>query len=147
MQPRRIAALLCLLAIAALRIEPQLMQLPFASRRPIRAILYRWPETQMPGDWLRYPRFLQQVRDRTQEGDTITVIIPRMKWDDGYSYAYYRASYFLTGRRVLPLLDADDRAHMENFYGSRYVMVWHRPTHPRMGEVVWKGEGGVLLRH
>ncbi len=146
-QHRRVLAILGLFAIVALRIEPQLLQMPFVSRRTLSAILYRWPETQMPGDWMRFPRFLQQVRERTREGDTIAVIIPNMKWDDGYSYAYYRASYFLTGRRVLPLLTSDDRAHMENFYAARYILVWHRPIHPRMGEVVWKGEGGVLLRN
>jgi hypothetical protein len=138
-------AAIAFLTIVAIRIEPQLLQLPFAGTRTLSAILSRWPETQMPGDWLRYPRFLQQVEQRTQAGDTIAVIIPNMKWNDGYSYAYYRASYFLPGRRVLPLLDPDDRAHMENFYAANYVIVWHRPTHPRLGEVVWLGEGGVLL--
>jgi hypothetical protein len=146
-QRRRILAFLCLLAIIALRIEPQLLQLPFVSRQLLSAILYRWPETQAPGDWARYPTFLQQVRERTKEGDKIAVIIPTMKWDDGYSYAYYRATYFLAGRDVLPLITADDRPHMENFYAARYVIVWHRPLHPRMGEVVWQGEGGALLRH
>ena len=146
MQRRRILALAALLVIVALRIEPQLMQMPFVSRRTLSAILYRWPETQMPGDWLRYPRFLQQVEERTKEGDKIGVIIPMMKWDDGYSYAYYRASYFLTGREVLPLLTADDQSHMENFYAADYVIVWHRPVHPRMGKVVWEGEGGALVK-
>lgn len=120
--------------------------MPFVSHRVLGIILSRWPETQMPGDWLHFPRFLQEVRARTKEGDKIAVIIPAMKWDDGYSYAYYRSSYFLTGREVLPLLDPEDRPHMENFYNARYVIVWHRPTHPRMGRVVWEGEGGALVQ-
>jgi hypothetical protein len=146
-QRRRVLALLAVCAIVALRIEPQLLQLPFVSRGTLSAILSRWPETQMPGDWLRYPRFLQQVQARTNEGDTIAVIIPTMKWDDGYSYAFYRASYFLTGRQVLPLITSDDRSHLENFRAARYIVVWHRPVHPGMGAVVWQGEGGVLLKH
>jgi len=145
-QHRRILALIALLAIVALRIEPQLMQMPFVSRRTLSIILTRWPETQMPGDWLRYPRFLSEVESRTKEGDRIAVIIPAMKWDDGYSYAYYRASYFLTGRDVLPLVTADDKSHMENFHGSDYVLVWHRPVHPRMGKIVWQGQGGALVK-
>ncbi len=146
MQRRRVLALLALLTIVALRIEPQLLQMPFVSRRTLSAILYRWPETQMPGDWLRFPRFLQEVGARTKEGDRIAVIIPKMNWDDGYSYAYYRASYFLAGREVLPLITADGKSHMENFYGAQYVVVWHRPVHPRMGRVVWEGEGGALVK-
>src|SRR5437773_12494083 len=119
---RRILALVALLAIVALRIEPQLLQMPFVSHRILSIILDRWPETQMPGDWLRFPRFLSEVRARTEEGDKITVIIPAMKWDEGYSYAYYRSSYFLTGRVVLPLVDAEDHSHMDNFYAAEYVM-------------------------
>ena len=46
-----------------------------------------------------------------------------------------------------PLLTADDKSHIENFYAANYVIVWHRPVHPRMGKVVWAGEGGVLLTH
>jgi len=134
------------MAIVALRIEPQLLQMPFVSHRILSVILYRWPETQMPGDWLRFPRFLQEVRARTKEGDKIAVIIPTMKWDDGYSYAYYRSSYYLTGRDVLPLLTPDNQSHMENFYAAQYVIVWHRPVHPRMGSVVWEGEGGALVK-
>ena len=143
MQARRVAALLAILAIIALRIEPQLLQLPFVSRQGLTSALLRWPD----GAWQQYPRFLQEVRARTNDGDTIAVIVPTMKWDDGYSYAYYRASYFLTGRQVLPLITSDDSSHFENFRAARYVAVWHRAIHPRMGEVVWRGEGGVLLKH
>jgi hypothetical protein len=134
------------MAIVALRIEPQLLQMPFVSRRILSVVLYRWPETQMPGDWLRFPRFLEEVRARTKEGDKIAVIIPTMKWDDGYSYAYYRASYYLAGRDVLPLLNPENQSLMDNFYAAQYVIVWHRPVHPRMGTVVWEGEGGALVK-
>jgi hypothetical protein len=143
---RRLLALLALVLIVAVRIEPQLLQMPFVSHRILSVILYRWPETQMPGDWLRFPRFLEEVRARTRGGDKIGVIIPTMKWDDGYSYAYYRSSYYLTGRDVLPLLTAENQSHMENFYAAQYLIVWHRPVHPRMGTVVWQGEGGALVK-
>lgn len=143
MQRRRILALLCLFAIVALRIEPQLLQLPFIDRTSLVSALARLAD----GTWQQYPRFLQQVRARTREGDSITAIVPTMKWDDGYSYAYYRASYFLAGRQVLPLITSDDHFHPENFRAVRYVFVWRTPVDGRMGAVVWAGEGGVLLRH
>ena len=140
---RRYFAFLCLFAIVALRIEPQLLQLPFISRRPLTEMLLRLPDR----EWQQYPRFLQQVRAHTKDGDTIAVLVPALKWDDGYSYAYYRASYFLAGREVLPLITADDRSHPENLRAARYVAVWRRPANSGMGAMVWAGEGGVLLRH
>ena len=142
MQRRRILAFLSLFAIVALRIEPQLLQLPFVSRRPLTAVLLRWPD----GEWIQYPRFLRQVRAHTNDGDTITVIVPARKWDDGYSYAYYRASYFLAGRTVLPLVTSDDHMHPENFRAARYILAWQTQVDPRLGAIVWRGEGGVLLK-
>jgi len=140
---RRILAFLCLFAIVALRIEPQLLQLPFTNRQTLSAILRRWPD----GNWQQYPRFLQQVRAHTRGGDSVVIVVPMLKWDDGYSYAYYRASYFLAGREVLPLVTADDRPHPENIRAARYIAGWHMRRQPGLGEVVWEGEGGVLLRH
>jgi hypothetical protein len=142
-EPRRILAFLCLLAIVALRIEPQLLQLPFTNRRTLSAILTRWPD----GNWQQYPRFLREVRAHTRSGDSVVIVVPMLKWDDGYSYAYYRASYFLAGREVLPLVTADDRPHPENLRAARYIAGWHMTRQPGLGEVVWEGEGGVLLRH
>ncbi len=129
MHPRRIAAFLCLLAIVALRVEPQLLRLPFMNRQPISAALTRVPDRA----WPEFPRFLEAVRAQTRPGDSIAVIVPGMKWDEGYSYAYYRASYFLAGRDVLPLVTADGRTHPENFRAARYI-------------AVWRGDRGVLLR-
>ncbi len=140
---RRSLAYLCLFAIVALRLEPRLLQLPFTNRQTLSAILRRWPD----GNWQQYPRFLQQVRAHTRDGDAVVIVVPMLKWDDGYSYAYYRASYFLAGREVLPLVTADDRAHPENVRAARYIAGWHMTRQPGLGEVVWEGEGGVLLRH
>ena len=140
---RRVLAFLCLLAIVALRIEPQLLRVSFTNRRTLSSILRRWPD----GNWQQYPRFIQQVREHTRNGDSVVIVVPMLKWDDGYSYAYYRASYFLAGREVLPLVTADDRPHPENVRDARYIAGWHMTRPPGRAEVVWEGEGGVLLRH
>jgi hypothetical protein len=142
MHPRRILALLFLFAILALRIEPQFLRLPFLDRTPIRAALTRNP------DWRsqQFPRFLEGVRARTRNGDVIAVVVPAMKWDDGYSYAYYRASYFLAGRQVLPLVTSDDRPHPENFQAAQYIAAFGTNLPQFHGMVVWAGDGGVLLR-
>ena len=127
--------------IVALRIEPQLLRLPFMDRTAFNRGLAMTAD----GTWQEYPRFLEGVREHTRDGDTIAVIVPPEKWDDGYSYAYYRASYFLAGRIVLPLVTDDDRKHPENFRAARYIAVWHIRG-ARGGWVVWAGEGGVLLQ-
>ena len=127
--------------IVALRIEPQLLRLPFMDRAKFNRSLAQMAD----GGWWQYPLFLQGVREHTRDGDTIAVLVPPQKWDDGYSYAYYRASYFLAGRIVLPLVTEDDRKHAENFRAVRYVAAWHI-REAGVGRVVWAGEGGVLLQ-
>ena len=139
---RRILAYLCLFAIVALRIEPQLLRLPFIDRTSFNRGLAQLAD----GEWWQYARFLEGVREHTRDGDKITVVVPALKWDDGYSYAYYRASYFLAGREVLPLVTDDDRRHPENFRAARYVAAWHMQRRAGVGRVVWEGEGGVLLQ-
>lgn len=134
--------LVALAAIVATRIEPQLLEFPFRHRaRFANAMAHR-----ADGEWWQYAQFIRGVREHTQPGDTIAVIVPVMRWDDGYSYAYYRASYFLSGREVLPLIDGDGRTHPENFAAAKYVAVWRARIAPR-GTVVWSGDGGVLTRH
>ena len=95
--------------------------------------------------WPQYPRFLEGVRAHTLPGDTIALVVPIMNWDDGYCYAYYRASYFLTGREVLPLVDARNRQYPRNFRAARYIAAFG-VTLRTPGEVLWHGDGGTLLR-
>jgi len=139
---RSVLAYLCLFAIVALRIEPQLLRLPFMDRTTFNRGLAQLAD----GEWWQYARFLEGVREHTHDGDTVTVVVPALKWDDGYSYAYYRASYFLAGREVLPLVTDDDRRHPWNFSAVRYVAAWHMQRRAGVGRVVWEGEGGVLLQ-
>jgi hypothetical protein len=139
---RRILALVCLLAIVALRLEPRLMQLPFIDRQPIVELLGNYAD----GEWQQYPRFLQHVRACTRAGDSIAIVAPAMKWDDGYSYAYYRGSYFLAGREVLPLVTADDRVHPENFQRARYIATWRANVPAGRYKVLCQAEGGALLQ-
>jgi hypothetical protein len=139
---RRIAAFLCLLAIVGFRLEPRLMQLPFIDRRPVIDLLANYAD----GEWKQYPRFLQRIRAYTRPGDSIAIVAPAMKWDDGYSYAYYRGSYFLAGREVLPLVTADDRPHVENFYRARYIATWRGKVPPGRYKVICQAEGGALLQ-
>jgi hypothetical protein len=138
---RRALTILCLAAIVAMCVEARLLQLPFFDRTPYARTMAVFPDRQ----WPDYPRFLAGVREHTKPGDTIAVVVPAMGWDDGYSYAYYRAGYFLTGREVLPLVTPENGRLPENFRAAKYIAAFGvRVRVP--ADVVWQGDQGALLR-
>ena len=139
---RRTAAILIVLAIFALRIDRQLLRLPFLDRRPIGEALALRADRQSA----QYPRFLEGVRQHTQPGDTIAIVGPTVDWDGGYAYSYYRASYFLAGREVLPIVTSDQHLQPANFRRAKFVAAWGREVPLAHREVIWQGEGGVLTR-
>jgi hypothetical protein len=68
------------------------------------------------------------------------------KWDGGYEYYYARSLYPLAGRRVVPLLGADDAAHPENLRQADVVMAFRGAPQLDGFAVVWRGANGSLLR-
>jgi hypothetical protein len=138
---QRILALLLLVALVAFRIEPRLVRVLFQ-----RAAYARYYAGVADRLWPQYPRFLEGVRAHTQPGDTIAIVVPTLDWDNGYSYAYYRASYLLSSREILPLSDSENHLQLLNFRDARYVAVWNTPMPQAHFTTVWRGEGGVLLR-
>lgn len=138
MSVRRVLAAGALIALVALHFDTSLAVFPFLNRKAFHRAFTAQPDR----GWEEYPRFLEGVLAHTRPGDRIAVIVPGMKWDDGYSYAYYRASYFLTGREVLPLIYYDKPVR-ENLGRADYLAIWHAQE-PR-AHVVWRGDGGVLL--
>jgi hypothetical protein len=92
-----------------------------------------------------YPRFLEEVARHTKPGASIAIIVPMRHWDAGYAYAYYRASYFLPQRRVIPIVDPEDRVHAERLRKTDFVAVWRVPRFAGPEEI-WRGHGGVLYR-
>jgi hypothetical protein len=138
---RRALTILCLAAIVVFSADARLLQMPFVNRQPFTRALATLPDRL----WPEYPRFLEGVRAHTRPGDAIAVVVPSMGWDSGYSYAFYRASYFLAGREVLPLVDRQSKRIPENFRAAQYVAAFGvRLRAP--GQVVWAGEGGTLVK-
>jgi hypothetical protein len=137
---RRRIAFVVFVVIALLAIDPSLFRIALANRAAMHAAMTHYPDR----GWDAYPAFLEQVRARTKPGESVALVIPAMRWDGGYSYAYYRASYFLAGREVLPLVDRDDVPQPGNFARAKYVAAWRRDVQPPM-RVVWSGDGGTLL--
>jgi hypothetical protein len=138
---RRAIIGLSLAAIVAMCIEPGLLWMPFVDRSPQARALARSADRL----WPQYPQFLEGVRAHTQPGDTIALVVPALGWETGYSYAYYRASYFLTGREVLPFIHPQNGRIPANLRTARYVAAFGVSLRAP-ADVVWSGDGGALLR-
>lgn len=138
---RRRLALLLFAALALHQLDVPMLTLPFRERAPIARNYAEMADAAWYPD---YPRFLEGVRAHTRPGDTIAILVPTPEWDPGYAYAYYRASYFLTGREVLPLMTAEDPLVVQNFRRAQWVAVWNQRVPP--GERVWSEHRGVLVR-
>jgi hypothetical protein len=137
----RIVALTLLILLAAARVQPGLLKLPFMDRAFLERHFAELPDR----GWDGFPAFIAGVRAQTRPGDKIALIVPPRHWNEGYSYAFYRASYLLAGRQVVPLVQPDDRMAMGNLGAATYLAAWRMPPiagHP----IVWQGHGGVLVR-
>jgi hypothetical protein len=139
---RRTLMIVAVAAIVLSRIDPNLLRVPFYDRAALAPLFERYADRQ----WLQYAQFLRGVRAHTRAGERVAVLVPTLDWDNGYAYAYYRASYFLAGREVLPLADAMYRVHPENLRRADLLAVWRAPVPPTHQKVIWQGDGGVLVR-
>src|SRR5712692_6906245 len=141
---RRRLAIVLFVALALLSVDPIILRVAFGDRAKLSRLFTAFPDR----SWYpEFPAFLDEVRSRTSPGDTIAILVPAMGWDAGYSYAYYRASYYLTGREVLPLVRRDDRTLPDNFKRAKYVAAWGRSVNDATRHVIWAGHGGTLLGH
>ncbi|HEX7190161.1 MAG TPA: hypothetical protein VF381_01210, partial [Thermoanaerobaculia bacterium] len=106
--------------LAALSIAPDLFRfvLHYQTMQPLMNV---FPDR----GWIGYTRFLESVRARTKRGDTIALVVPNTGWERGYGYAYYRASYFLAGREVLPVIDRKNVPQPQNAARAKYVATWN----------------------
>ena len=138
MQIRRVLAACALVVLVVAHAEYTILPLTFFRWRPFQRTLNNRPN----GTWPEYPLFLQGVRDHTSSGASVGVVVPGMNREETYSYAYYRASYFLTGREVLPLYYRST-PRPENLARADFLAVWQAAGPP--ARVVWRGHGGVLL--
>jgi hypothetical protein len=137
----RIVALTLLIVLAGARIQTGLLRLPFMDRAFLERHFAELPDR----GWGDFPAFLAGVRVQTRPGDSIALMVPARHWEGGYSYAFYRASYLLAGRQVVPLVQPDDRVAMGNLGAATYLAAWRMPPiagHP----IVWRGHGGVLVK-
>jgi hypothetical protein len=94
-------------------------------------------------DWPDYAEYLSAVAAHTAKGDSIALLVPARGNTNDYEYAYFRASYLLPGREILPVV-VKGRLIPENVQRARYVAMWRGRI--ALGRpVVWRGHHGELL--
>jgi hypothetical protein len=87
--------------------------------------------------------FFLGVRERTNRGDTITILLPPMPWDS-YTYPYYRASYLLAGRTVLPMITEKGEIRKLEIARANYLAIYGAPYEG--AGVIWRHGRGTLVR-
>ena len=139
---RRVLFALLLAAMILGGIETFFFRIFVHDREAAAAELTAGPDRAAPG----YAAFLREVRARTPDDARIAVAVPMRRWGAGYEYAYYRASYALAGREVIPLVDRDDSAHLGRLRDAEWVASWGMAPRIPGFAPAWRGEGGILLR-
>ena len=140
MSVRRVLAIVVFVLLAVRATISTLSLLPFDAAA-MREAMTVYPDGAF---WPEYPAFLRDVAAVTRPGDVIAIAVPAINWDHDYSYAYYRASYFLAGREVLPLMTPKNATVPANLARARYAAVWRTRVVGRW-HLVFSAHGGVLV--
>jgi len=139
----RLAAVVAFALILIGGFEPFYLRI-FTIDRPLEGALFaELPFRKMPG----LKSFLEGVDAHTPPRARIAIWVPFRQWEGGYGYAYYRASYLLPGKQVVPLLALhDDRADFSNLAQADYVASFGEQLVPPGFESCWRDAHGVLLK-
>ena len=121
--------------------EPFFFRIFFADRAAASATLTAGPDLAAPG----YAAFLREVRERTPADARVAIFVPMRQWSGGYEYAYYRASYALAPREVIPLVDSDEEAHLERADDADYVAAWRMTPRIPGFMPAWDAGESILL--
>lgn len=141
MRPRAVLAWVLFVGVAAAATPWTTLAIPFRDRSALRSEKERAADRAW---WPDYPAFLADVRAATRRGDTIALVVPGMNWEYGYSYAFFRATYLLEGRQVIPLVGPNNRRLTENVRRANYIAAWRmRPA--RSWRPLLARHGGTLL--
>ena len=82
----------------------------------------------------------------TPRGAKIAIALPFQAWEGGYGYGYYRASFLMPGKQVVPLLVPNrDAPQPENLRLADYVVIW-KGSFPIDGFTpLWTTSDGTLM--
>jgi hypothetical protein len=143
MRVRLALSAVTLAAIVAGGFEPFYLRVFALDGARYRAFATELPYRKLPG----FRRFLLEVDRTTPPGVRIAIALPYREWEGGYGYGYYRASFLLPGKQVVPLLQPGrDVPAPANIGGADYVACWHIAPSSRAFQLVWRSRDGMLLR-
>lgn len=132
---RRLAFIL-FLAIAALSFERPLLDV--VRRHAAMNAAFTREADRAP----QLSAFLEQVRLRTRNGDSIALVaFPGQR--DLYGYCYLRANYILAGRTVVSTMTRDYQFKPSALAEAKYVAAFG--VQMGRGRVIWRGAGGELV--
>jgi hypothetical protein len=116
--------------------EPYYVRIFAANQAQTRAAMTELPYRKLPG----FRRLLLDVDRSTPRGAKIAIALPFRDWDGGYGYGYYRASFLLPGKQVVPLLPP------ANLRAADYVVIW-KGRFPIDGFApLWTTADGTLMK-
>ncbi len=139
----RLAATAALLLILIGAFEPFYLRIFMIDRKREEAAFSALPFRKMPG----LQTFLQGVDAQTPPGARIAIWLPFHQWEGGYGYAYYRASYLLPGKQVVPLLEQHaDRLNLVNLAQADYLASFDEQIKAPGFESKWRDAHGMLLK-
>lgn len=138
----RIAAVVLYSAIAIDLFTPFYFRIFFTDRDRLARSFAELPFRRTPG--LR--TLMEEVRRRTPPDARIALWVPMLEWGNGYAYAYYRASFLLAGRDVLPLIDDKSRPLPDSLSRAEYLVMWGGTPQLTGFERLWGDDRGSLWR-
>jgi hypothetical protein len=134
-RPLRIAAYAVLAMLVIGGFERYYIRIFTVDAAATRAAMTELPYRKLPG--LR--RLLAEADRSTPRGARVAIALPYHEWEGGYGYGYYRASFLMPGKQMVPLLPP------ENLRFADYVVIW-KGRFPIDGFApVWTTSDGTLM--
>ncbi len=135
--------MIVLTALVAGGFEPMYVRVFALRAAPWRAAMTELPYRKLQG----LHRLFLDVDRSTPRGARIAIALPFGAWEGGYGYGYYRASFLLPGKQVVPLLELNrDVPQPENLRFADYVVAWHGKPEVKGFTAMWSTPDGTLLR-
>ncbi len=139
----RLAAAVAFALILIGGFQPFYLRIFAIDRAREGAVFAELPFQKMPG----LKSFLEGVGAHTRPHARIAIWVPFRQWEGGYGYAYYRASYLLPGKQVVPLLALhEDRVAFSNLSQADYLASFGERIDAPGFESCWQDAHGMLLK-
>jgi hypothetical protein len=139
----RLAAAVAFALILIGGFEPFYLRIFAIDRAREEATFAELPFRKMPG----LKSFLEGVDAHTPPRARIAIWVPFRQWEGGYGYAFYRASYLLPGKQVVPLLALhEDRVDFSKLARADYLASYGQRIDAPGFESCWQDAHGVLLK-